>query len=333
VANTGELPALAATTMRGVRVRLAFVDDSRQANPRRAGLGELVAIGTVVIPEESIVPVADDLARIREELELPVDEELKWKPANGSALASLDGQKMGTLRRRMLQAAIDRDCDSVVVIWDRGSLPWKPEDITSRILDWLYERIEWCLGSPLRSNPSRRNDRGTIIADKPSGGRTSDDTDWLEGTLELTTLGTEYVAPRRVVLPMLTAHSHLVPHLQLADLVVGATTAAVAGRPGALPLAPLLQQLADADANGVVADRGIKLWPPDLKNLHHRVFGERHYQNATHGRGFELPNSELPYADDDGLPVTEAQPLWGGSITSHPAAVGTPTTSTAAVDR
>jgi Protein of unknown function (DUF3800) len=286
-------------------VRLAFVDDSRQANPRRAGLGELVAIGTVIIPEGSIVSIADDLARIRTELDLPADTELKWKPANSSALASVGRNRLGTLRQRMLEVAIDQDCDSVVIIWDRGSLPWEPEDITSTILEWLYERIEWCLGSPLRSNPSPRNDRGIIIADKPSGGRTGDDTKWLEGTLELTTLGTEYVAPRRVVLPILTAHSHLVPHLQLADLVVGATTAAVAGRPSALPLAPLLQQLADADANGVVADRGIKLWPPDLKNLHRWIFGERRYQDATQDRGFQLPDPELPYADHDGLPITE----------------------------
>jgi len=286
-------------------VRLALVDESRQANPRRAGLGELVAIGAVIIPEGSIVPIADDLARIRAELELPADEELKWKPANGSPLARLDRERTSMLRRRMLQAAIDRDCDSVVVVWDRGSLPWEPQDITSTILEWLYERIDWCLGGPLRSNPSYRNDRGIIIADKPSGGRTGDDTKWLEGTLELTTLGTQYVGPRRVVLPMLTAHSHLVPHVQLADLVVGATTAAVAGRPSALPLTRLLQQLADADANGVVADRGIKLWPPALKNLHHWVFGERRYQDATQDRGFELPDPDLPYANDDGLPVTE----------------------------
>jgi hypothetical protein len=286
-------------------VRLAFIDDSKQSNPRRAGLGELVAIGAVIIPEGSVVAIADDLARLRTQLDLPAEEELKWKPASGSALAGVDWEELAMLRRTMLQAAIDRDCDSVVVIWDRGSVPWEPEDITPRILEWLYERIDWCLGSPLRSNPSYRDDRGIIIADKPSGGRTSDDTNWLEGTLELTTLGTEYVAPRRVVLPMLTAHSHLVPHLQLADLVVGATTAAVAGRQSALPLAPLLQRLADADANGVVADRGIKLWPPDLKNLHHWVFGEGRYQDATHGRGFELPDPELPYFDDDGLPVTE----------------------------
>jgi hypothetical protein len=305
-AGAGEVPGLLRQRRRGICVRLAFVDDSRQSNPLRAGLGELVAIGAVIIPEDAIVSIAYDLAQIRAKLGLPADAELKWKPANNSALAHLGKRRMGTLRRWMLESAIDQDCDSVVVIWDRGSLPWEPEAITSTILDWLYERIEWCLGSPLRSDPSPRDDRGIIIADKPSGGRTSDDTKWLEETLELTTLGTKYVAPRRVVLPMLTAHSHLVPHLQLADLVVGATTAAVAGRPSALPLAPLLQQLADTDANGVVADRGIKLWPPDLKNLHHWVFDERRYQDATQDRGFQLPHPELPYAHDDGLPVTEA---------------------------
>jgi hypothetical protein len=278
-------------------MRMVFLDESKQPDPPRDGLGELVAVGAVLVPEDAVASIAADLAMIRADLGVPDGEELKWKPANDSFLASAGGELIGELRRRMLQAALDRGCRTVVVVWDRGWVAWDAERTARTILGWLYERIERCL--------RRHDDRAVIIADKPSGGRTSDDTRWLTEALELTTAGTEYVTPERVVLPILTAHSHLVPHLQLADLVVGAATAGVAGRPSARHLSPLLQQLAHADARGVVADTGIKLWPPDLKNLHYWVFGESRYQEATWDRGFELPAPDLPYATDDGLPAAE----------------------------
>ena len=67
-------------------------------------------------------------------------------------------------------------------------------------------------------------------------------------SVELTNYGTEYVQTDRVVLPILTARSDHVPHLQLAELVVGATAAAVAGGAHAAPYVDLLHLLRDTKA-------------------------------------------------------------------------------------
>ena len=101
-----------------------------------------------------------------------------------------------------------------------------------------------------------------MIADKPGGGH-KEDSRWLAETLQLTSDGTEYVTPGRIVLPIVTAHSHHLPHLQLADLVVAATTAAVAGRQSGLSLGPLLAKLMHRHKLGDANGAGIVLWPAD----------------------------------------------------------------------
>jgi hypothetical protein len=37
-------------------MQLAFIDDSEEKQPRRAGLGHLVAVGGVVVPETAVAP-------------------------------------------------------------------------------------------------------------------------------------------------------------------------------------------------------------------------------------------------------------------------------------
>lgn len=119
---------------------------------------------------------------------------------------------------------------------------------------------------------SDHDDVGMVIADKPGGGSVQE-TRWLAGTLKLTNDGTEYVTPDRVVLPIVTATSRHVPHLQLADLVTAATTAAVAGRPSGLRLRELLLALAHKHALGYAGGAGIVLWPRQ-PNLFYWAFGE-----------------------------------------------------------
>jgi hypothetical protein len=149
------------------------------------------------------------------------------------------------------------------------------------------------------------DDLGVVIANVPGSGR-AEHAKWLTDTLSLTERGTDYVQAERVVLPIVTAPSHHVPHLQLADLVVAATTAAVAGRPAALGLAPLLQGLAHKNVHHLAGGAGIVLWPPGLYNLHYWVFGEETYAKVAMGTGWGLPWRDWPYATEDGLGNTLA---------------------------
>lgn len=278
-------------------MQLVFIDDSAQTAPRRQELGELVALGGVVVPEAAVAGYAADLDGIRAALGVPAHVEIKWNPRGGSFLAGGGGELVWTLRERMLRTAIDWGVRSIVVIWDRGWVPWERTRIGPEILKYLYERISMCLG----------NDVGIIIADEPGGpGRAHER--WLAETLALTSRGTEYVSPDRVVLPIVTAPSHHVPHLQLADLVVAATTAAVAGHPAGIALAPLLRELAHRNTRGYAGGAGIKLFPDDLINLYWWVFGESAFWKVAEGSGWPLPLSELPFEANDGLLAQDLAP-------------------------
>ena len=279
----------------GDKVRLVFIDDSQQSEPPRPGLGHLLALGAVIVRDEQIAPYATTLAAIRTELGIPPGEEIKWKPPRDSFLAKAGRELSTELRTRMLQAAIDHEIRSIVVILDHGAAykSLTQAAVGKELLKWLFERVAMHLND--------HNDIGVMIADKPGGGSV-EETRWLASTLTLTNDGTEYVKPGRIVLPVMTAPSHHVPHLQLADLVVAASTAAVARRKSGLDLMQLLRQLAHRHPiHGHVNGIGIVLYPQELINLYYWAFGEEFAFKASRNTGPALPKRGFPYDTDDGL--------------------------------
>lgn len=123
-------------------MQVAFLDDSEQTNPPRAGLGHLLALSTVVFPENGLAGFADDLASIRTDLGIPASEEIKWKPPKGSFLSTAGGQVVTTLRRRMLEAALARDVRTVTAIIDHRAAytSYSKTEVGGELLKWLYER-------------------------------------------------------------------------------------------------------------------------------------------------------------------------------------------------
>jgi hypothetical protein len=275
-------------------MRVVFIDDSQQRDPPQSGLGPLVALGGVIVPDHQVAPYAASLDAIRTDLHIPANEEIKWKPAKGTYLASAGKEIITQLRSRMLQAAFDHEIRSIVVIIDHGAA-YKAKtvvEVGKELLKWFYERVTILL--------SKADDIGVMIADKPGGGP-ADEGRWLADTLKLTNDGTEHVKPGKVVLPILTAPSHHVPHLQLADLVAAASAAAVAGRPAGLELKDLLRQLAHRNYLDDAWGAGIVMFPLELMNLCYWAFGEQSASKVSTNSGIRLPNQQFPYFTDDGL--------------------------------
>jgi hypothetical protein len=144
------------------------------------------------------VLTSSTISDIVSELGIPAGEEIKWNPPRGSFLRGADGHLVKTLRRRMLEAAIGRQVSTVTVIIDHDARyqSYSKPELGKTILKWLYERVSMHLDD--------HGDVGIMIADKPGGG-TREERRWLAETLELTSDGTEYVEPGRVVLPVVTA--------------------------------------------------------------------------------------------------------------------------------
>lgn len=191
----------------------------------------------------------------------------------------------------MLTLASDLDARSLAVVWDRGRVSWPVDEVRRRVLTYLYDKVSLCL---------KIIDGHAVVIAHESGGGPSDQKAWLAETLPLTDEGTEYTKPDRIVLPIMTAPSHHVPHLQLADLIAGATTAAVAGNPYALDLKPQLMTLAHRNNRKRVGGAGLTLWPLDLYNLFFWIYDDDAYIRGN--SGWALPDPRLPYSDSDGLP-------------------------------
>ncbi|WP_284740518.1 DUF3800 domain-containing protein [Amycolatopsis sp. RTGN1] len=274
---------------------LVLCDDSEQLNPSRAGLGHLVGLGAVLFPEETVALYSTRIKAARAELGVPPIAEIKWSPKSGSWFKTAEGRPVrAELQRRMIDAAVEAGARSISVVWARGRLEWEIPRVRAMVLGFLYDKV---------SNFLRNQDpqgRGIVVADEP-GGNSAEQHAWLADTLPLTTKGTKFNAPTRIVMPILMAPSHHVPQLQLADLVAGVTVGAVAGSPYATALMPNLLRIASRDEGGRVGGTGLTLWPPDLANLYWHVC--RDTTRRDRGGEYVLPHSGWDYHIDAGTPA------------------------------
>jgi hypothetical protein len=269
---------------------LVFVDDTKQKGLRK-GMGQLLALAAVAFPEEVVAAYAERVGAIYDAHGVPASTELKWSNRKDSWFKGSAGAAVLTpVREQCLDAAAELGARAVAVVFDLGRTSLQGQAAESRVLQYLFERVSLMMATP--------DDRALMICDKPGGGHKDEDS-WITRTLGLTSAGTDYVKPGSVVIPLLTAPSHHHPHLQLADLVGGAITAAVAGVNYGMDLVPRLTPLLHTNRWGTVAGSGLKLFPDDLLNVYHWVLGCDSYMRGT--TGVTLPLARYDYSSDDGM--------------------------------
>ncbi len=142
---------------------------------------------------------------------------------------------------------------------------------------------------------NNRNAHAVAVADRPGGGKEQDD-QFLSDFLTHFQNGTDYVDPDRILMNVLTTPSHLVRHLQLADLVTGITTAMVCGSTKyASKLFPEVKKILIRNKAQGIAATGLKLVPDELVNLYHLVLGEEVLYRGGGAMGYCIPAPKLPY--------------------------------------
>ncbi|MDM8083816.1 DUF3800 domain-containing protein [Cellulomonas cellasea] len=276
-------------------MRIAYVDDTKQRG-KRAGMGSLVALGAAIFDEEMIQPFAQAFRAVYRDFDVPPNVELKWaNPREKSwwAESAENRAKQTPFRKRMLEVAEAHEVKVIVVIWDLGAGISSaggegPEDA---VVTFMFERISMQI--------ENSGERGIIVFDKP-GGDHRDEAAWLTSREEMVRVGTEYVKPNAIVTQVLTAPSHLHPHLQLADLVAGSVTAAVAGNRYGTELIPLIKPMF-CTGNWGIGQAGLKLYPDALNNLHYWVHGGTSYGRGQSGIGLPYEGAGWRYATHDGL--------------------------------
>lgn len=278
----------------GRPLHFAFGDDSKQSG-LRSGMGQLLGLGAVIFPEDQLRSFSQAIRDLRDEHGIPHDVEFKWAMPHGMANYFRQRDEPGlqdTIRASMIRLAAEHQATACVVVWDLGRTTLQGDRAERKVLSFLYERIIGALA---------RTHLGVLVFDKPGGDHQDEDA-WIGRTLELTEYGTSYVGPDAMVLPVLTAPSHHHEHLQLADLVVGSVTAAVAGNPYGMALMPELRAILHRNYHGWVGGTGLKVFPDDLTNLYYHVLGEDVFVKVMQNAGYPLPDAQYAYFDSPGLP-------------------------------
>lgn len=264
---------------------LVFMDGYDIPAPARDGLGPLRAIGGVLVPEAEVAGFDTDLRRIRREAGLAANERIGW--SSGEAIRS-DRDRRLHVHTTVLAAAMRRDIVSIVVVADEASAD-RDELVRvflARVASFLQERDEIAV----------------VVADPADDGLSQT----ARELAEVPASAQEYPAETRIVLPVLSAPSRQVPHLQLASLVVGATAAAIAGQPESAPVAPLLTRLMARRTQNTAGGAGLVLLP-ERYNLLHWAFGERWHYDLLLRQRVQLPHRDWTYDTTDGLPPAAHQ--------------------------
>jgi len=258
-------------------------------------MGRLIGVGGVCVSGENVGQLERTLDSLcRQNYGFPPGEEFKWSPGRELWMReNLVGDRRFVFFRDVVQRLREAGANAWVVIKDseyRSATDAKtPEMDTVRM---CLERV--C--NQCRSSPPE----GLVITDRAIGGYSGEDK-FLSGCLEDLQSGSGYLRPDALALNVLSTPSKFVRLLQAADLVTGATLAAVAGEfTFSLPVVNELKSLYRT-AFGRIGGYGVKIHP-DYKyaNLYHWIFGDTHFVRFNVGR--PLPMSHRPYATDSNVP-------------------------------
>jgi len=254
-----------------------FADDARQQKPTRPGMGPLVAIGGIYVPDQDVRKFEKDVDDLCTSHAYPYREEFKWSP--GRELWMRDNLIEGNRERffiDVLSLCLDRGIKAIVMVADTNYRPAN-RDVTHEmdVAILFLERVNLCLG--------RLNKEGVIIVDRPSGDRSMEDK-FLSKCLETLQAGTTYVKPDRIAINVLSTPSKLVRLLQVADLITSCSLSFVAGEDKfSPPVFNLIKKMLFSDG-GRKGGVGLKIHP-DFKyaNLYHWLLEDDFFWKANCG--------------------------------------------------
>lgn len=139
-----------------------------------------------------------------------------------------------------------------------------------------------------------------IICDRPSGGPKQAD-EFLAAYVEHLASEFNHMLAESFAMNMLTAPSHMVRHLQIADLIVSITTAMASGNTKwAEFYFEIVRGMMLTNSLGYVGGTGLKVYPDQLTNLYHWVIQEDAFTKAGKMAGISLPNDQYLYGESDG---------------------------------
>lgn len=272
-------------------VDLFVLDDAVRPKPERQGMGPLVAVGGLYVPSAAVGRLEREIEDVCAEVGFPPGEEFKWSP--GRELWMRDALKAAAREqffRRVLALAALAQAKAIVVVADTSKRKANrdaaspEEDVVTMFLERAQNHLDGTRTEAM------------ILTDRPSGDRQSE-VDFLANCLATIRNGTRYVLPRSLTIAVST-QSRLIRLLQLADVVVSSTLAAVAGESRYAP--PIFREAVRPILRGG-GGVGLKIHPDGrYANLYHWLLDDPYH--LKRGGGIELPARGFAYAESPDVP-------------------------------
>ncbi len=269
-------------------MHLIFGDDSQQLKPSRAGVGPLVAIGGVHVPDVAAPRLEAEIERLCNDADFPSGEEFKWSPRPGMWMR--DNLPREAFFNTVLTAACRYGATATVVVADARCRHAINTSTTFQhdVATMFLERVELALRTA--------GTTGVVVIDRPGGNRRTEKRFLAACAMTITT-GTPFVLPQRITSVETVSSPHARAHprlLQLADVVTGSTLARVAGEARySPPVFAFVRPLLRTDGRRI-GGVGLKLHP-DLwyANLYYWLAGDTTWWKGNSGWG--LPYRGLRY--------------------------------------
>jgi len=269
-------------------MEFVFADDAKQKRPSRPGMDPLVAIGGILITQETVQALEKEIDTLCSEYGFPIGEMFKWSPGPELWMHdNLVGNRRQQFFTQLLELGKDAEVKAIVVIEDTKSATATGSSSHDMDVTQLFlERVQ--------NQFCGRSTTGIVVIARPSGDRKAEDK-FLSSCVETLQSGTKYVKPDRIILNPLSSSPNFVRLLQVADVVTSCTTAVVSGETRFAP--PIFNTVRDllVKEGSRCGGIGLKLHP-DLKyaNLYHWLVGDTTFWKGN--VGLPLPLPKLPYS-------------------------------------
>lgn len=274
-------------------VDVFFADDSKQRSPTRSGVNSLVSIGGIYVPSAQVLALETTLGEVCHRHGFPSPQEpFKWSPNRGHWFR--DGvADRAAFFVELIETASNHSVKAIVMVEDEScrTATGQTDDHEFDALTLFMERAQYIL--------ERQQSTGIVVVAEPSGGN-REEQQLLTKCHDLFHSGTDYTDLSRLAFSVVTAPFKNVRCLQLADIVVSATTALIAGNQHAGPIVEVLKGLYYRE-NDCIGGRGVKI-SPDFRylNLYHWLLGDTHYWRFN--AGYPLPLQDRPYRENGDAP-------------------------------
>ena len=232
---------------------LLFLDDSE--GRIREDDKKVYSLGGFCVKDTRLASIRKKFSRIKSKYGVPPMEEIKWSPPQGSWMHD---NLVRDDRRNCWQDIFSLlQVNGAILLVSAVACYDDKDTAIKKCLEFIVERFEYIL-------QKQNRDYGLVLMDRCS--RTTDRECqeemkfWLE-------LGTLFVMLKLQALNVVPVDSLVIEPIQIADLVVGATTSKILGRGGfAEPHWDKMKSMFDTDKNGRIRGCGVKLFPAILES-------------------------------------------------------------------